>query len=155
MNVFAFNASVMYNLGEILLSLSVNDCPLSVKCSETPAVAGFVNHREKMGELGKEAGTAAWTRGKGVGQTPPAGRAGQRCFQRQVSTPRPGTLAAGDAHTARPSALASTTLLTSPPGCSCRVTLSNVHSAGKTEQAGVRNEDHRWGQEGPHPRGLE
>ena len=94
MNVFAFNASVMYNLGEILLSLSVNDCPLSVKCSETPAVAGFVNHREKMGELGKEAGTAAWTRGKGVGQTPPAGRAGQRCFQRQVSTPRPGTLAA-------------------------------------------------------------
>ena len=30
-----------------------------------------------------------------------------------------------------------------------------MHSAGRTEQAGVRNEDHRWGQEGPHPWGLE
>ena len=30
-----------------------------------------------------------------------------------------------------------------------------MHSAGRTEQAGVRNEDHRWGQEGPHLRGLE
>ena len=56
---------------------------------------------------------------QGVGQTPPSGKAGQRCFQRLVSTPRPGTLAARDAHPARPSALALTTRLTSPPGCSC------------------------------------
>ena len=40
-----------------------------------------------------------------------------------------------------------------PEEDSGQVGLSNVHSAGRTEGVGVPNEDHRWGQEGPHPRG--